>query len=206
MGRRDCGGQAARCHRANAAARRGRFDPQLRDRLVTFFTVALHRDPAKRHGSLARWRRPGLRRSATWTKHPPATTRHTIDEEPATAAEARELSAARVEAGTPLVAAGLSARALSAAEDQLTVFTVGELVKIPAARVQRLRGIGLGPRNELVKRAREWRQQLQVAEQAQQPPKTGTPAPRQTRSRSASMRWRPIWSPGIPAATAPRCG
>ena len=29
------------------------FDPQLRDRLVAFFSVALQRDPAKRHGSLA---------------------------------------------------------------------------------------------------------------------------------------------------------
>ena len=83
------------------------------------------------------------------------------------------MSAAQVAAGTPLIAAGLSPRALSAAEDQLGVSTVGELVKIPAARVQRLRGVGLGPRNELVRRAREWRQQLQVAEQAPRPPRLG---------------------------------
>ena len=72
-------------------------------------------------------------------------------------------------ASTPLVAAGLSARALSAAEQQLDVSTVRELIKIPAARVQRLRGVGRGPRNELLKRAREWRQQLQVTEQLPDP-------------------------------------
>ena len=88
---------------------------------------------------------------------------------PVTPADARQVSAARVAASTPLVAAGLSARALSAAEQQLDVSTVGELIKIPAARVQRLRGVGRGPRNELLKRAREWRQQLQVTEQLPDP-------------------------------------
>ena len=147
------------------------FDPQLRERLVLFFSKALQRDPAKRHSSLA-----GMAKA--WTdvfrdldQGRPATTPSTIDAEPSTAAEARDLSAARVAAGTPLVAAGLSARALSAAEDQLGVNTVGELAKIPAARIQRLRGVGLGPRNELLKRAREWRQQLQLTEQAAQPPR-----------------------------------
>ena len=37
--------------------------------------------------------------------------------------------------------------------------------------MQRLRGVGRGPRNELLKRAREWRQQLQVAEQLPKPAK-----------------------------------
>ena len=82
----------------------------------------------------------------------PATTPHTVDAEPSSPADARDLSAARVEAGTPLVAAGLSSRALSAAQDQLKAPTVGELVKIPAARVQRLRD--LDP---------EWREKLRAA-------------------------------------------
>jgi serine/threonine protein kinase len=150
------------------------FDPRLRDRLVTFFSVALHRDAAKRHGSLAEM-------AKAWSEvfrdldgqARPATTPDTVDTPAATAAEAREVSAARVDAGTPLVAAGLSPRALSAAEDQLHVNTVGELAKIPAARVQRLRGVGLGPRNELLRRASDWRHLLHVAEQAPPAPKAG---------------------------------
>ena len=101
------------------------------------------------------------------------------------------MSAARVEAGTPLVAAGLSARALSAAQQQLDVSTVGELAKIPAARVQRLRGVGRGPRNELLKRAREWRQQLQVDRAGcQQPPRRTATTAVADPARSAWTRWR----------------
>jgi hypothetical protein len=95
----------------------------------------------------------------------PATTSRTVREEPATAEEARRTAVAKATAETPLVAAGLSARALSIALQQLEVATVGELIKIPATRIQRLRGVGLGPRNKLVKRAREWRQQPAVGEQ-----------------------------------------
>lgn len=147
------------------------FHPQLREPLVGFFATALHRNPANRHGSLTEMAKAWTDMFRDLDQTRPATTPSTVDAEPTTAAEARDRSAAAVEPGTPLVAAGLSARALSAAEDQLKVNTVGELVKIPAARVQRLRGVGLGPRNELLKRAREWRQQLQVAERAPQPPK-----------------------------------
>jgi hypothetical protein len=147
------------------------FDPRLRERLVRFFGTALQRDPARRHGSLAAMTKAWADVFRELDQARPATTPSTVDAEPATAAEARDLSAARVAAWTPLVAAGLSARALSAAEDQLGVNTVGELVKIPAARVQRLRGVGLGPRNELLRRAREWRQQLQLSEQAAPPPR-----------------------------------
>ncbi|MGI8447168.1 MAG: hypothetical protein ACR2MP_08330, partial [Streptosporangiaceae bacterium] len=140
------------------------FDPQLRDRLVAFFGTALHRDPARRHASLKDMSRAWSDVFRALDERRPATTPQTVGEWPVTPADARQVSAARVSAGTPLIAAGLSARALSAAEQQLDVSTVGELIKIPAARVQRLRGVGRGPRNELLKRAREWRQQLQVTE------------------------------------------
>jgi serine/threonine protein kinase len=142
------------------------FDPLLRDRLVTFFAAALHRDPASRHGSLKDMSRSWSDVFRDLDETPPATTPETVHQTTTTPAEARRVSAARVAAGTPLVASGLSPRALSAAQQQLDVSTVGELVKIPAVKVQRLRGVGRGPRNELLKRAREWRQQLQVAEQA----------------------------------------
>ncbi len=147
------------------------FDPQLRAQLVAFFATALHRDPTRRHASLKDMSRAWSDVFRDLDEGRPATTPQTMGEMPATPAEARQVSAARVEATTPLVAAGLSARALSAAQQQLDVSTVGELAKIPAARVQRLRGVGRGPRNELLKRAREWRQQLQVAEQLPKPVK-----------------------------------
>ena len=141
------------------------FDPQLRDRLVAFFGTALQRDPARRYASLKDMSRAWSDVFRALDERRQATTPETVGALPAAPADARQVSAALVGASTPLVAAGLSARALSAAEQQLDVSTVGELIKIPAARVQRLRGVGRGPRNELLKRAREWRQQLEVTEQ-----------------------------------------
>src|ERR1022692_487835 len=149
------------------------FDPQLRDRLVAFFGTALQRDPAPRYASLKDMSRAWADVFRALDERRPVTTPQTVGELPAAPADARQVSAARVAASTPLVAAGLSARALSAAEQQLDVSTVGELIKIPAARVQRLRGVGRGPRNELLKRAREWRQQLQVIEQLADPALAG---------------------------------
>ena len=152
------------------------FDPQLRDRLVAFFGTALQREPARRYASLRDMSRAWSDVFRALDERRPATTPETVGALPTAPADARQVSAARVAASTPLVAAGLSARALSAAEQQLDVSTVGELIKIPAARVQRLRGVGRGPRNELLKRAREWRQQLQVTEQLPDPALAGAAA------------------------------
>lgn len=133
------------------------FDPLLRERLVAFFRKALHRDAAQRHATLAEmefaWQGvfQGLDETAPHTVHPPA------DAD-------REAAAPTVRADTLLAVAGLSKRALSTALQQLEVTTVGELSKVPSMRIQRLRGVGLGPRNELVRRAREWRRQLAIAE------------------------------------------
>jgi serine/threonine protein kinase len=149
------------------------FDPQLRDRLVAFFGTALQRDPARRYASLKDMSRAWSDVFRALDERRPATTPQTVGALPVAPADARQVSAARVAASTPLVAAGLSARALSAAEQQLDVSTVGELIRIPATRVQRLRGVGRGPRNELLKRAREWRQQLQVTEQLPDPATAG---------------------------------
>ncbi|WP_434582334.1 BREX system serine/threonine kinase PglW [Carbonactinospora thermoautotrophica] len=141
-----------------------RFDPGLRDGLVAFFRRALHRDAAQRFASLKEmrdaWRDVFRDLDAT----APPTTPDTAHDEPADAAEARDRAAEVATAQTPLAAAGLSPRALSVAEQELGVTTVGELIKIPSTRIQRLRGVGVGPRNELIRRAREWRKRLQVAE------------------------------------------
>ncbi|WP_158566737.1 BREX system serine/threonine kinase PglW [Actinomadura craniellae] len=142
------------------------FDPLLRDRLVAFFRTALHRDPARRHASLTEMTLAWSDVFRDLDETLPATTAGTVGERAGTPEDARETAAALATEATPLVAAGLSARALSAALQQLGVSTVGELARIPATRVQRLRGVGLGPRNELQRRAREWRQQLAVAERS----------------------------------------
>jgi len=147
------------------------FDPVLRDRLVAFFGRGLHRDPGKRFGSLKDLTRAWTDVFRDLDQTPPLTTRHTVDrigrDRPADPGAVREAAALAATASTALAAAGLTARALSIAQQQLDIATVGELVKIPAARIMRLRGVGLGPRNELVRRAREWRRGFGVAESAE---------------------------------------
>lgn len=154
------------------------FDPVLRDRLVDFFHRALHRDPGKRFGSLREMTRAWADVFRDLDQTPPLTTRHTVDRaEPADPDTARDAAARAAAAGTPLAAAGLTARALSIAQQQLNIATVGDLIKTPAARIMRLRGVGLGPRNELVRRAREWRQRLEIAEPAEATPPTSVRGP-----------------------------
>ncbi|MFI0483118.1 BREX system serine/threonine kinase PglW [Actinomadura sp. 9N215] len=142
------------------------FDPLLRERLVAFFRKALHRDVAHRHASLREMEFAWLDVFQGLDETLPPTTPRTVHTQSDDPKSAREQAATAVTADTPLVAAGLTSRALSIALQQLEVSTVGELSKVPSARIQRLRGVGLGPRNELVKRAREWRQQLAIAEKA----------------------------------------
>lgn len=146
------------------------FDPVLRDRLVTFFQRALHRDAGQRFGSLREMTRAWTNVFSNLDQTPPLTTRHTITTDEVTQAadpdEARDAAARVAMPDTPLAAAGLTARALSIAQQQLGVATVGELVRVPARRVMKLRGIGITPRNELVRRAREWRLRLGLAEAA----------------------------------------
>jgi serine/threonine protein kinase len=143
------------------------FDPVLRDGLVEFFRQALHRDATKRFGSLR-----AMTRAWTDVFHDldavlPLTTPDTIDlDESADAKQARQAAVDAATEETPLAAAGLTARALSIAQQRLGVSTVGELVRIQSRRIMRLRGIGISPRNELVRRSREWRLRLRLAETA----------------------------------------
>ena len=96
---------------------------------------------------------------------PPLTTRHTITlDDSAEPDEARDAAAKAAKADTPLAAAGLTARALSIAQQQLGVTTVGELLRVQPKRIMQLRGIGIIPRNELVRRAGQWRRQLGLTE------------------------------------------
>jgi serine/threonine protein kinase len=167
------------------------FDPVLRDRLIVFFHRALRRDPDKRFGSLKEMTRAWADVFRDLDQAPPLTTRHTVDRaEPADLDAARDEAARAATAGTPLAAAGLTARALSIAQQQLNIATVGELVKTPAARIMRLRGVGLGPRNELVRRAREWRRRLEVAEPAEvTPPAAAGRGPEAAGQAPAEVDW-----------------
>ena len=141
------------------------FDPVLRDRLVEFFGRALHRDAARRFGSLKEMTRAWTDVFRGLDETPPLTTRHTITlDDSAEPDEARDAAAKAATADTPLAAAGLTARALSIAQQQLGVTTVGELLRVQPKRIMQLRGIGIIPRNELVRRAGQWRRQLGLTE------------------------------------------
>ena len=154
------------------------FDPVIRDGLETFFRVALNRDARQRFSSLQEMTRAWTDIFRDLETIPPLTTSTTEDGDTDEAAEpvaegdrTERAEAARVKraeaiaaatASTPLAAAGLSPYALSAAMQKLHVSTAGDLARIPAGRITRLRGIGSVPRYELVRLSREWRQRFDV--------------------------------------------
>ena len=147
------------------------FDPVLRDGLVEFFRTAFHRDAGQRFGSLHQMTRAWTDIFADLETVPPLTTASTVDtagqaghDESATTGQIRADAAAKATATTPLAAAGLSPYALSIAQQRLGVSTAGELARVPARRITRLRGIGSVPRYELVRRSREWRQRFNLPE------------------------------------------
>jgi len=144
------------------------FDPVLRDGLVEFFRTAFNRDAAARFGSLHEMTRAWTDIFRDVQTVPPLTTASTVStadaDEAAPAESIRQEAAAKATAATPLAAAGLSAYALSIAQQSLGVSTAGELARVPARRITRLRGIGSVHRYELVRRSREWRQRFNLPE------------------------------------------
>ena len=150
------------------------FDPNLRDGLAAFFRQALHRDAGQRFATVKQMRHAWTAIFAALDRPAPAPggTDDVADPE-----QALRDAAARATLDTPLAAAGLPPRALSVAERQLGASTVGDLVDIPAQKVQRLRGVGLGTKNELVRQAREWRRRLRVTERADTETVDGTVRP-----------------------------
>ncbi|MEX5712601.1 BREX system serine/threonine kinase PglW [Parafrankia sp. FMc6] len=83
-----------------------------------------------------------------------------VDEE--AAQRARGLAAAAATADTPLEAAGLSPRAVSAAH-RLNATTVGELLALGSKEIIGLPGTGAKTRQELQSRIRQWRRALAAA-------------------------------------------
>nr|WP_241831768.1 BREX system serine/threonine kinase PglW [Parafrankia soli] len=164
------------------------FDPAIRSGLTSFFLRALDRDAGRRFASLKDMRDAwqAVFRAADST--PPAPSIHpTTDGQPATggqaatsgpaglrpvspagavdeaaAQRARGLAAAAATADTPLEAAGLSPRAVSAAH-RLNATTVGELLTLGSKEIISLPGTGAKTRQELQSRIRQWRRALAAA-------------------------------------------
>jgi serine/threonine protein kinase len=138
------------------------FDPAIRNGLEEFFTTALHRDVRQRFASLKEmrdaWQQVFRRSDAAapvGTEHPDLD----VDEVDAeTAAAARDEAAARATRATPLEAAGLTPRAVSAAH-RVDATTVGELLAV-ASKLAHLPGLGARTRRELQRRVKEWRARL----------------------------------------------
>jgi serine/threonine protein kinase len=138
----------------------GMFDPAVGEPLTEFFARALRRDARERFDTVEQmhraWREVFRQVGAA------ATTGEGDAERRAAAADLR----------TPLVHAGLTARALSALEP-LGVATVAELLDIPAARLSRLAGVNEPTRRELRIRTRQWRHRLRPSAT---PPGAATPS------------------------------
>ncbi|WP_261554632.1 BREX system serine/threonine kinase PglW [Frankia tisae] len=148
------------------------FDPAIRSGLASFFPRALDRDAARRFASLKDMRDAwqAVFRAADST--PPTPSIHPAGTRPAGAAgaaageraaqQARDLAAATAAADTPLEAAGLSPRAVSAAH-RLNVTTVGVLLTLGSKEIISLPGTGAKTRQELQSRIRQWRRALAAA-------------------------------------------
>ncbi|MER5216318.1 BREX system serine/threonine kinase PglW [Streptomyces sp. NPDC002838] len=138
------------------------FDPSLRESgLVDFFARALAKDAADRFASLqemhAAWRRIFDAADATRPvgAAPRLTGLEADDDDPQLAEQERDEAAANAGPDTLLVAAGLSARAISAAE-RLEATKVADLLPL-AGRITSLPGLGAKTRKELQTRIKEWR-------------------------------------------------
>ncbi|WP_347403394.1 BREX system serine/threonine kinase PglW, partial [Protofrankia symbiont of Coriaria myrtifolia] len=154
------------------------FDPAIRAGLTSFFLRALDREATRRFASLKDMRdawqavfRAADSTPPTPTVHPsgdgrpspgmlgphPAGPAGAADEK--AAQQARDQAAAAATADTPLEAAGLSPRAVSAAH-RLNATTVGELLALGSKEIISLPGTGAKTRQELQSRIRLWRRAL----------------------------------------------
>jgi serine/threonine protein kinase len=117
------------------------FDPSVAEPLTDFFRSALARQARARHDTAAEM-------LVVWQSVFAPVAKTVPDDADALAAAA--------EPTTPLTAAGLSARALSALEPY-AVSTVGDLVAVDPVRLNQLAGVAEATRREVKQRARDWR-------------------------------------------------
>ncbi|MEV3920804.1 BREX system serine/threonine kinase PglW [Actinomadura coerulea] len=138
------------------------FEPALRDGLTAFFQRALHRDVSERFDTFAQmeaaWHDIFRRADAT----APATTQATLtggDTEPGLGPEelkaARDIAAEAATLETPLIAAGLSPRAVAVAAG-FSATTVGQLLDVPPYQISKARGAGAVAKKELNRRHKQW--------------------------------------------------
>jgi hypothetical protein len=121
----------------------GQFDPDLRERMTTFFGRALRRDPAGRFDNademLTAWR--GVFTGVAATRHEAEDTGEPASMDFVDAAE-------RASRDTPLIQIGLSTRALNALERQ-RVRIAADLVALPSRRLYAMPGVGAKTRREI---------------------------------------------------------
>ena len=142
-----------------ASVEPGLFDPSVAAPLADFFRRALRRDARQRFHTAAEM-------LAAW--------RGIFSGPGTTVPDDADALAAAATPETPLAAAGLSARALSALEP-LRLNTVGDLAAVDAARLSRLTGVADPTRREVRSRAKWWRERFgarlaQAAEANPAPP------------------------------------
>lgn len=133
------------------------FEDSVAGPLAAFFRTALHPDAAQRHGNLeelaAAWR-------AVFAS---------LDTADADGPDGDDAAAAAATLATPLVEAGLSARALSGLA-RLEVPTVGALLGVPPYRINQIPGLGERYRKEIQGRVRAWRAALAAPTQTSSDP------------------------------------
>lgn len=127
------------------------FDAAVGEQLTGFFARALHPDTAQRYSNATDLGR-------AWAGVFAALDRPSADDGESDAA--RDAQAAVVTLTTPLPAAGLSARVLSALAAREDVATVGELIAVPMTKLNSIPGLGETYRRELAARVRQWRERL----------------------------------------------
>ncbi|WP_433461724.1 BREX system serine/threonine kinase PglW [Spirillospora sp. CA-128828] len=141
------------------------FEPALRDGLAAFFRKALHRDVSQRFDTFAQmeaaWQDIFHKADAT----APATTQETLSAadaglSPDELKAARDTAAAAATLDTPLIAAGLSPRAVSIAAG-FDATTVGQLLDVPQYQIAKARGAGAVAKKELNRRHKQWTTRLQ---------------------------------------------
>lgn len=139
------------------------FDAGLRDRLVPFFTKALRRDPSERFDNaedmLRAWRHCFENIAASGPL------------EDAKAQGEREQLLAAATLDTPIHELGLGTRATNAL-DRANILTVKQLLVFPGRRLNRLRGVGLKTRKEIIGARRLLRERLEVSGEVSLPDET----------------------------------
>lgn len=117
-----------------------RFDPSLRDKMIAFFTQALHRDFRKRFDTIDEMRRAWTKAFSDIDEPKPESSHGEID---------RSEVLKTATPGMQLVLLGLKARAANAVE-RINVHTIRDFLRYPLRRLYRMRGVGHQTSRELV--------------------------------------------------------